>query len=35
VSICHAVGLTSIDFFGDRDLEDNPYYQGPLSMLMV
>jgi hypothetical protein len=34
-SICHAVGKTNINFFGDRDLKDNPYYQGPLSMLMV
>jgi hypothetical protein len=34
-SICHAVGQTSINFFGDRDLKDDPKYQGPLTMLMV
>ncbi len=34
-SICHAVGLTDINFFGDRDLDDRPEYQGPLEMLMV
>jgi hypothetical protein len=34
-SICHAVGQTDIQFFGDRDLEDRPEYQGPLEMLMV
>lgn len=34
-SICHAVGFTNMEFFGDRDLEDNPAYQGPLEMLMV
>lgn len=35
VSICHAMGQTGINFFGDRDLESNPFYQGPLEMLMV
>jgi hypothetical protein len=34
-SICHAVGLTNINYFGDRDLEDRPEYQGPLEPLMV
>lgn len=34
-SICHAVGQTQVNFFGDRDLKDNPAYQGPLEMLMV
>lgn len=34
-SICHAVGLNNIQFFGDRDLETHPDYQGPLEMLMV
>lgn len=34
-SICHAVGQTNIDFFGDRDLKDRPEYRGPLEMLMV
>ncbi len=35
VSIAHAVGQTNLDFFGDRDLESRPEYQGPLDMLMV
>ncbi len=35
VSICHAVGRTEFNFFGDRDLENRPEYQGPLEMLMV
>lgn len=35
VSICHAMGETDIDFFGDRDLKDRPEYQGPLLPLMV
>ena len=35
VSICHAMGLTDVSFFGDRDLETRPEYQGPLDMLMV
>ena len=34
-SLCHAVGLTNINYFGDRDLEDRPEYQGPLEPLMV
>jgi hypothetical protein len=34
-SICHAVGQTGVNFFGDRDLVDRPEYQGPLEMLMV
>ncbi len=34
-SICHAVGMTKINFCGDRDLEDRPEYQGPLDPLMV
>jgi len=34
-SICHAVGLKKVNFFGDRDLEDRPEYQGPLEPLMV
>lgn len=34
-SICHAVGRTEVDFFGDRDLEDRPEYRGPLEPLMV
>ncbi|MEZ4440066.1 MAG: DUF1552 domain-containing protein [Polyangiaceae bacterium] len=34
-SICHALGFTDVDFFGDRDLVDRPEYRGPLEMLMV
>ncbi len=34
-SICHAVGLTGTQFFGDRDLVNRPEYQGPLLPLMV
>lgn len=34
-SICHAMGRTEIDFFGDRDLTDRAEYRGPLEMLMV
>jgi len=34
-SICHAVGQTGVQFFGDRDLVDRPEYQGPLLPLMV
>lgn len=34
-SICHAMGLTDIQFFGDRDLVNRPEYQGPLAMLMA
>ena len=35
VSLCHAVGLTDIDHFGDRDLVDDPAYRGPLAPLMA
>lgn len=34
-SICHAVGLSDINFFGDRDLETWSQYQGPLEPLMA
>jgi hypothetical protein len=34
-SICHALGQTNIQFFGDRDLVNRAEYQGPLEMLMV
>jgi hypothetical protein len=34
-SICHAVGRTEINYFGDRDLENRAEYQGPLEKLMV
>jgi hypothetical protein len=34
-SICHAMGRTEINYFGDRDLKDRAEYQGPLEMLMV
>ncbi len=34
-SVCHALGFTDINYFGDRDLETRPEYQGPLDMLMV
>ncbi|MEJ7735697.1 MAG: DUF1552 domain-containing protein [Polyangiaceae bacterium] len=34
-AICHAMGQTQIDFFGDRDLKDRADYKGPLEMLMV
>lgn len=34
-SICHAMGKTDINFFGDRDLKDRAEYQGPLLPLMV
>jgi hypothetical protein len=34
-SICHALGFTDTQFFGDRDLVNRPEYQGPLDMLMV
>ena len=34
-SICHAVGQTSVDFFGDRVLVNRAEYQGPLLPLMV
>ncbi len=35
VSIAHAVGVTDIDYFGDRDFVGNPFYSGPLVPLMV
>ncbi|MEM1417090.1 MAG: DUF1552 domain-containing protein [Myxococcota bacterium] len=35
VSLCHAVGETDVDFFGDRDLVDRPEYRGPLAPLMA
>jgi hypothetical protein len=34
-SICHAMGRTELDFFGDRDLRDRAQYRGPLEMLMA
>ncbi len=34
-SICHAMGRTEINFFGDRDLVSRAEYQGPLEMLMA
>lgn len=34
-AICHAMGRTEIDFFGDRDVADRAEYRGPLEMLMV
>jgi hypothetical protein len=35
VSIAHAVGVTDIDYFGDRDFEGHSFYTGPLVPLMV
>ena len=35
VSIAHAVGVTDVDYFGDRDLVDRPEYRGPLEQLMA
>ncbi|HEX2679017.1 MAG TPA: DUF1552 domain-containing protein [Polyangiales bacterium] len=35
VSIAHAVGVTDIDYFGDRDFAGNSFYTGPLAPLMV
>jgi Protein of unknown function (DUF1552) len=35
VSICHALGLGDIEYFGDRDLESRANYRGPLTPLMV
>jgi hypothetical protein len=35
VSICHAMGVTDVDYFGDRDLVDHADYRGPLAELMV
>lgn len=34
-SICHAMGRTELDFFGDRDLRDRRDYRGPLEPLMA
>jgi len=34
-SICHAIGLTDVNFFGDRDMTNNAAYQGPLVQLMA
>ncbi|MEM9068637.1 MAG: DUF1552 domain-containing protein [Myxococcota bacterium] len=34
-SIAQAVGLTDVDYYGDRDLVDRPEYRGPLVPLMV
>lgn len=35
VSIAHAVGVTDIDYFGDRDFVGHPFYSGPLVPLMA
>ncbi len=35
VSLAHAMGVTDINYFGDRDLTDRPEYQGPLEPLMA
>ena len=34
-SLCHAVGVTDVNYFGDRDLVGRAAYQGPLVPLMV
>ncbi|MEM9189840.1 MAG: DUF1552 domain-containing protein [Myxococcota bacterium] len=34
-SIAQAMGLTDVDYFGDRDLGDRPEYRGPLVPLMA
>jgi len=34
-SLCQAMGLGDVDYFGDRDLVDRAEYQGPLTQLMV
>ena len=34
-SICQALGLSDVNYFGDRDLATRPLYQGPLVPLMV
>ena len=34
-SICMAMGLGDIEYFGDRDLVDRPNYHGPLTQIMV
>jgi hypothetical protein len=35
VSIAHAVGVTDLDYFGDRDFDGNTFYSGPLTQIMV
>lgn len=35
VSIAHAVGVTDLDYFGDRDFAGNRFYSGPLTPLMA
>ncbi len=35
VSLCHAVGRTEINYFGDRDLASSARYQGPLAEIMA
>jgi hypothetical protein len=34
-SICLAMGLSDVDYFGDRDLVDRANYRGPLTPLMA
>jgi hypothetical protein len=34
-SICQAMGLSDVDYFGDRDLTGRAEYQGPLTQIMV
>lgn len=34
-SICLAMGLDDVDYFGDRDLSERPSYRGPLLPLMA
>ena len=34
-SICLAMGLNDVNFFGDRDLKTHANYQGPLPPPMV
>jgi hypothetical protein len=35
VSIAHAVGVSDIDYFGDRDFDGDAFYSGPLTQLMA
>lgn len=35
VSIAQAVGLSDVEYFGDRDFAGNSFYSGPLTQLMV
>jgi len=35
VSIAQAMGLSDVEYFGDRDFEGNSFYSGPLTQLMV